>query len=85
MNGSKHLRIDRPSIDAKHLTVQEYVPGPVGSPAGTGSSFRLLVLYRGAQERLDLIELCATCVRLFGDFLQQTKGAFAPSTVRPDF
>src|ERR1700686_3248977 len=85
VNGSKHLRVDHPSVDPKHLTVQEYVPGPVGAAPGVGSSFRLLVLYNQAQDRMDLMDFCTTCVHLVRGFLDRTAVLAVPNRLRIDF
>ena len=64
-NGSKHLAIDRPSVDARHSVHASYVPPPLD---GSSSSSYELVLAAGG-DMIPFLDLCATCVQELQRFL----------------
>ena len=70
-NGTKHFKIDKPSVDANFLTVCEYLPPPVGQTEG--SSYKLTLCADG--DYYDLIELCTKCVKQIENFMESINSA----------
>jgi hypothetical protein len=66
-NGTKHFRIDHPSVDRHHEIIRTYVP-----PLPNGTSRNKLVLHAGGKS-YGLREFCAECVRQIGDFMARLK------------
>jgi hypothetical protein len=54
--GSKHLVIDRPSVDPNTSLVREYTPGPIGNPTVNGT--RIVVIANGKHELWPLVDDC---------------------------
>jgi hypothetical protein len=54
--GSKHLTIKKASVDQHASVVREYVPGPVGNRAASGS--RVVVIADGRHELWPLVDDC---------------------------
>jgi hypothetical protein len=73
-NGTKHLRIHSPSIDANPSIGREYhPPGWPGKRPGTTESYFILIEQAGAGQevRYDLVDLADRCVTHWTAFLKQ--------------
>jgi hypothetical protein len=66
VNGSKHLEINHPSVDARHSVRASYVPPPLDGSAP--ASYELFVAANG--ELTPLLDLCRTCVAEVDAFLE---------------
>lgn len=62
-NGTKHLRITRPSVDEHQEILRIYVP-----PNTDGASQNKLVLHAGGRS-YGVREFCGECVRQIGEFM----------------
>ncbi|MEW6775171.1 MAG: hypothetical protein AB1405_02680 [Bdellovibrionota bacterium] len=82
-NGTKHLEITRPSVDANFMTVREYAPPPISKLDEALSSPEYKLVLIAADNKYDLVELADQCVDILRNALSTRNLLSQKSNLKP--